>query len=68
MIHLTPAEKADRYDALQVAIAHYIKIYRKEMADDNRKAADLQNMFAAYHKGRADVLCQVAEVMELWVN
>ncbi len=68
---LTKAEKAARYDALQVAIRYMAKQYRTRRTECLQKyeayGADT-GVLGAYSKGMADAYEVSAEVLERWVE
>ena len=68
---LTKAEKAARYDALQVAIRYTLKAYQTRRAECLRNyeayGADT-GVLGAYNKGMADAYEVLAEVLERWVE
>ena len=68
---LTKAEKAARYDALQVAIRYMAKQYRTRRTECLQRyeayGADT-GVLGAYNKGMADAYEVSAEVLERWVE
>lgn len=66
---LTKAEKAARYDALQVAIRYMAKQYRTRRTECLQKyeayGADT-GVLGAYNKGMADAYGQMIETLERW--
>lgn len=66
MIHLTQKEKADRFDALQMAFQitneHYLR--RKEEAD---KRTDRTDLIGAYNKGISDTCGSILADLERWI-
>ena len=68
---LTKAEKAARYDALQVAIRYVAKQYRTRRTECLQKyeayGADT-GVLGAYNKGMADAYEVMAEVLERWAE
>lgn len=68
MITLTTKEKADRYDALQMAIKFTLEGYRRrrdEYDRQYRKATDV-NVIGAYTKGLSDAFSHVIADLERW--
>lgn len=68
MINLTTEEKAARYDALQTAIKHTIKAYKRRRTEaiKNYQAYGACNI-GAYNLGAAEAFGQAVEAMERWV-
>ena len=68
MLRLTTEEKAARYDALQAAIKHTIKAYKRRRTEalKNYQAYGALNI-GAYSLGAADAFGQAVEAMERWV-
>lgn len=68
---LTKAEKAARYDALQVAIRYMAKQYRTRRTECLQRyeayGAD-STMLGAYNKGMADAFEVTADVLERWCD
>ena len=68
---LTKAEKAARYDELQVAIRYMAKQYRTRRTECLQRyeayGADT-GVLGAYNKGMADAYGLSAEVLERWVD
>lgn len=68
---LMKAEKAARYDALQVAIRYTLKAYKARRTECLRNyeayGADT-GVLGAYNKGMADAYELFAEVLERWVE
>ena len=68
---LTKAEKAARYDALQVAIRYMAKQYRTRRTECLQRyeayGADA-GVLGSYNKGMADAYEVFAEVMERWAE
>ena len=66
---LTKAEKAARYDALQVAIRYTLKAYQTRRTECLRNyeayGADT-GVLGAYNKGMADTYGQMIETLERW--
>lgn len=66
---LTKAEKAARYDALQVAIRYTAKQCRTRRAEClQRYEAYGAGTLGAYNKGMADAYELSAEVLERWAD
>ena len=68
---LTKAEKAARYDALQVAIRYMAKQYRTRRTECLQRyeayGADT-GVLGAYNKGMADAYEVSVEALERWVE
>lgn len=66
---LTKAEKAARYDALQVAIRYTAKAYlarrQENLMSYEAYGADT-GILGAYNKGMADAYGQMIETLERW--
>ena len=66
---LTKAEKAARYDALQVAIRYTAKAYlarRQENLKNYEAYGADTGILGAYNKGMADAYGQMIETLERW--
>lgn len=65
-IHLTEKEKADRFDALQVAFK-----YTKEQVDERRRMCNQRysdsSVIGAYNKGLFDGYGYFIEALERWL-
>ena len=73
MARLTTKEKANRYDALQVAIEINIKTYKSRRQDaqsryDKGTVCDRVDMIAAYNKGIADTCEDVLTMLAAFTN
>lgn len=73
MARLTTEEKANRYDALQVAIEINIKTYKSRQQDaqnryDKRTVCDRGDMIAAYNKGIADTCDDMITTLTAFTN
>lgn len=68
---MTAREKADRYDALQVAIRYTAEAWRTRRAESLRNyeslGADLR-ILGAYNKGMADAYERVLATLERWLD
>ena len=65
---LTTKEKADRYDALQMAIKFTLESYKRRQKAFDRQyevGKDL-GLIGAYSKGLSDSLCYVIEDLTRW--
>ena len=60
---LTAKEKADRYDALQVAIKFRLELYVKRRDNFNKQYREAQELglIGSYTKGQADAFALVVE-------
>ena len=70
MIRLTKEEKANRYDALQVAIKHTIESYKRRRDDCDKRyheAVEL-GVIGSYNKGLSDAYCMTVSDLERWVD
>ena len=68
---LTKAEKAARYDALQVAIRYMAKQYRTRRTECLQRYelyGAKTGSLSAYNKGMADAYELVAESLERWAE
>lgn len=70
MTILTKEEKAERYDALQVAIKHTISIYRKLRDESYEKYERYgqEGTFGAYNFGFSDGVGFALKDLERWVD
>ena len=68
MITLTTKEKAERYDALQMAIEITLAGYRKRQKYHDRQyqEAEALEITGAYSKGLSDAFCHVIQDLERW--
>ena len=68
MIHLTAKEKANRYDALQMAIYHTVESYKRRLETDEKRYVEAQDfgVIGSYSKGMADALSMVIADIERW--
>lgn len=67
MAILTTKEKADRYDALRVAIENAIEIYRRRQYDAKNNYKDA-SIIGAYNKGLADAYEATIQTLERFTN
>ena len=67
---MTNKEKADRYDALQVAIKITLEGYRRLSTTHDRQYREAQDLglIGAYSKGQSDAFCYVIADMERWCD
>ena len=70
MIILTTKEKAERYDALQMAIQITLEGYRKRRDTHHRQYKDAQSagIIGAYSKGLSDAFAHVVNDLERWYD
>ena len=70
MITLTTKEKADRYDALQMAIKITLAGYRRRRDEHDRqyKEAGELGVIGAYSKGLSDAFGHVIEDLTRWCD
>ena len=61
--HLSNKEKAERYDALQVAIKFRLELYVKRRDDFNKQYREAQEMgvIGSYTKGQSDAFALVVD-------
>lgn len=66
MINLTQKEKADRYDALQMAIKITLEGYRRRRDEHDRQYREAQDVgvIGAYTKGLSDAFSHVITDLE----
>ena len=73
MAKLTTQEKADRYDALQVAIKVNIDTYESRKQDaqsryNKNTICDRVDLIAAYSKGKADAYADMITTLTAFTN
>lgn len=70
MITLTMEEKADRYDALQMAIKVTVEGYRRRRSEHDRQYREAQDLglIGAYTKGLSDAFGHVIGDLERWCD
>ena len=70
MITLTTKEKANRYDALQMAIKITLEGYRRRRDEHDRqyKAAENVGVTGAYSKGLSDAFSHAIADLERWYD
>lgn len=70
MIVLTTKEKADRYDALQMAIKITLEGYRRRRDEHDRQYREAENVgvIGAYSKGLSDAFSHVIADLERWYD
>ena len=69
MIRLTNEEKANRYDALQIAIKYTLTHYKKERKINEEKYNnDNFGVIGAYHKGLVDGADCIIGQLEMWAE
>lgn len=67
---LTAKEKAERYDALQVAIKFKLELYVKRRDDFNMQYREAQELgvIGSYSKGQSDAFALVVDDLRRWVE
>lgn len=70
MITLTTKEKADRYDALQMAIKITLDGYRRCRDEHDRQYSEATDVgvIGAYNKGLSDAFSYAIADLERWVD
>ena len=70
MIKLTTQEKAERYDALQMAIKITLENYKKHRSGYDRQYREAQDLglVGAYTKGLSDAFGHVIADLERWCD
>ena len=70
MITLTTKEKADRYDALQMAIKITLEGYRRRRDEHDRQYSEATDVgvIGAYTKGLSDAFSHAIADLERWVD
>ena len=70
MIVLTTKEKADRYDALQLAIKITLEGYRKRAKEHERQYNEAKELgiIGAYSKGLSDAFFHAVNDLERWAD
>ena len=65
---MTTKEKAERYDALQVAIKLTLEVYRRRAKEHERQYYEAQafGVIGAYSKGLSDAFYSVSRDLERW--
>lgn len=68
MMKLTTKEKADRYDALQMAIKFTLNSYRerKDVHDHHAREEQRAGFLGAYSLGMSDAFSHVIADLERW--
>lgn len=68
MITLTTEEKADRYDALQMAIKITLEGYKRRQKEHDRQYKEAKDLglIGAYSKGLSDAFCHVIDDLTRW--
>ena len=68
MITLTTEEKADRYDALQMAIKITLERYRRHRDEHDRQYREMPGVgvIGAYTKGLSDAFSHAIADLERW--
>ena len=64
---LTQKEKADRYDALQEAIKHTLKLYKGKAKEHRRKADEGNGVLHVMNLGYYEAYRGVIEDLKRWV-
>lgn len=66
MIHLTQKEKADRFDALQVAFNITKQAYNSLQIEASKRYKS-DDVISAYNKGLSDAYIRIIEDIERWI-
>ena len=68
MARLTKEEKADRYDALQVAIEINIKTYKSRIKETEERYTNRADTIATYNKGLHDAYVDMVADLSALTN